>query len=168
MPPSPLLFHSPNDWTSNQLEDLRLVRHFNASLDEILGDDYLPKDGDEGWACTLSFIVVLELLTWYGRIRIARHGICRTDRKRVKESLANSNTCPIQAQHFPAGFSTSMRDAQFRCLLRRVQSSCIKLHGYHLAPRAPGQTSVSNWLPSSPPGETKMIKAIFTYPYLEL
>ncbi|OJZ82588.1 hypothetical protein ASPFODRAFT_700039 [Aspergillus luchuensis CBS 106.47] len=47
MPPSPLLFHSPNDWTSNQLEDLRLVRHFNASLDEIIGDDYLPKDGDE-------------------------------------------------------------------------------------------------------------------------
>ncbi|GLA60840.1 hypothetical protein AtubIFM54640_001338 [Aspergillus tubingensis] len=47
MPPFPLLIHSPNNWTSNQLEDLRLVRHFNASLDEILGDDYLPKDGDE-------------------------------------------------------------------------------------------------------------------------
>ena len=103
MPPFPLLFHSPNDWTSNQLEDLRLVRHFNASLDEILEDDYLPKDGDEGWTCTLSFIVVLEMLT-YGRFRIARHGNCRTDRKRVKESLANSNTCPIQAQQFPASF----------------------------------------------------------------
>ncbi|GLA72046.1 hypothetical protein AtubIFM55763_002564 [Aspergillus tubingensis] len=47
MPPFPLLFHSPNNWTSNQLEALRLVRHFNASLDEILGDDHLPKDGDE-------------------------------------------------------------------------------------------------------------------------
>ncbi|RDH29931.1 hypothetical protein BDQ94DRAFT_173421 [Aspergillus welwitschiae] len=47
MPPFPLLFHSPDNWTSNHLETLRIERHFNASLDEIIGVDHIPKDGDE-------------------------------------------------------------------------------------------------------------------------
>lgn len=60
MPPFPLLFHSPDNWTSNHLETLRIERHFNASLDEIIGVDHIPKDGDEGWTLRAS----LMSLSW--------------------------------------------------------------------------------------------------------
>ncbi|GLA32318.1 hypothetical protein AnigIFM63326_011462 [Aspergillus niger] len=56
MPPFPLLFHSPDNWTSNHLETLRIERHFNASLDEIIGVDHIPKDGDEGWTLRAPFM----------------------------------------------------------------------------------------------------------------
>ncbi|GKZ32837.1 hypothetical protein AbraIFM66950_002470 [Aspergillus brasiliensis] len=47
MPPFPILFYDPKDWTANHLQSLRLERHFNASLDEVIGAGYIPKDGDE-------------------------------------------------------------------------------------------------------------------------
>ncbi|RAL00011.1 uncharacterized protein BO80DRAFT_465724 [Aspergillus ibericus CBS 121593] len=47
MPQLPCMFQSPRKWTAEHLKALRLCRHHDSSIQEIVGVGYVPKDGDE-------------------------------------------------------------------------------------------------------------------------
>ncbi|PYI03973.1 hypothetical protein BO78DRAFT_409403 [Aspergillus sclerotiicarbonarius CBS 121057] len=47
MQPFPILFQPPGKWTTEHLKALRLRRHHNSTIHDIVGADYVPKDGDE-------------------------------------------------------------------------------------------------------------------------